>query len=249
MAQAKKLVYPETPDVLLPLQTLGVDKSVLGGDGTTIGQQRKDPLALYGIFLEIVRGFYSPAMEATVGGRRVWRNTTSGVDAGLSEPDRIKTDIWIDTEYKWEDRAPSFRPAIFVALAPLAFSSYTGNYRSLSSIDLENAEYNYSRTVQGSVSIVHLGETKGEGVILGSNTYALLDAFADVIRKDYCFDKFQLTGFVPMQWDSQKSEYRSTITAGFEFQETWTIKKESPKLKAFTFRTRQTIDGLVISVL
>jgi len=193
-----------------------------------IGQIRKTPLVLYGIFLELVRQFYSKDENQPIDISKVW------------DRDVAKTEIWIDTEYVWEDESPEFRPAIYVKLGDIKFSSYTGRHDGLAGMDIEQGEYHYSRTGDGQVSWVHIARAKTEAVLLSGSTLDYIDALSDIIRRDFCFDTFKVINLSPLSLDKESRErYRSIVTASFSYQDTWAIKRESPKLKKIVINAGQ----------
>lgn len=213
--------------------TKGVDRSEIGWS-STINQVRKNPTVLYGIFTETVRSMYA---ESIVGdGAPHW------------SPDSDKTGIWIDQEHVWEDQSPQFRPAIYVTLSELTFKSDAGNIRGLIGMNMPEAEYDYQIRCAGTVTWHHIGNTKGEGLLLAETTCDLVGAFADPIRKEFCFDKFNIIGFNPTRVEKEAREvFRSTVTAQFEFQESWVLKLESAKIKRVTFDAGQRISDVISS--
>lgn len=201
-----------------------------------IAQLRKTPLVLYGIFLELARQFYSDSNNIPIDVNAVWNS------------DPAKSGIWIDTEYRWEDENPEFRPAIYVKLGDIKYDSLTGRHDGELGMDLEQGEYHFSRNGTGTVSWVHIGRKKGEAVILAGATLDYIDAFSKVIRDDFCFQTFELVGLSPMALDKESKErYRSVITASFSFQDTWALKLESQKLKRLVINAGQgfTVDGIL----
>ena len=195
-------------------------------------QIRKTPMVLYGIFTELTQQFYSNVDNLTIGTpQKPW----------TPNPDTTK--IWIDTELRWNDDHPEMRPAIYIKLGPLQYVSLTGRSDGLAGGNLRSAEEYYSRSGTGSVSFVHLAGSAGEACLLGDATHDYLDAFSKQIRDDFCFTKFFLQGRVPLADQSKESKerYQSTVTCSFEFQDRWTIKLESQRLKSVTMRAGQHI--------
>jgi len=193
-----------------------------------IAELRKTPLVLYGIFLELARQFYSDSNSIPIDVEATW------------DPEPTKSKIWIDTEYRWEDEDPEFRPAIYVKLGAIEYKSLTGRHDGLMGTDLEQGEYHFSRNGTGTVSWIHIGRKKGEAVILAGATLDYLDAFSRVIRDDFCFQTFEVMGLSPMALDKESKErYRSVVTATFSFQDTWALKLESQKLKRLVFNAGQ----------
>jgi hypothetical protein len=145
---------------------------------------RKNSIVLYGIFSEICRNFYTE--EFSEGGvYPVWNKSLEA------------TDIWIDQEQVWTDKAPDFRPAIYVQMDPIKFSSDTGKTNSSMGVNLKDGEYEYQIRSKGIVTWAHVGSTSTEALKLASRTQDLITAFSDPLRKEFCFDKFYVIQFNP----------------------------------------------------
>ena len=198
---------------------------------------RKTPSVLYGIFVELVRQFYSK--EA---------NMPRAVQNVLWDRDPKKSTIWIDTELRWEDTNPGFRPAIFVALSPITYTSLTGRTDGRLGGDIAEGEQDFSRSGSGTVTFRHIGQTDGEACVLGDATMDYFDAMASMIRDDFCFTKFSLVERTGLALRPKESGERwgSTVTMAFEFQDTWTVKLESQRLKRISINAGQ---GLAAGVI
>ena len=193
-------------------------------------ETRKTSTVLYGIFSELVRQMYAynGPDERLFG--------TPGV---VWTPDPQTTGIWIDTELRWEQEHPEFRPAIYVKLGQINYSTVDGSRLGLVDLDVQEAEYHYARVGDGSVSFVHIGSTAGEACALADATLDYLDAFSPVITRDFCFNWFTLASRAPVQQaaSDSKERYASTVTYAFRFTDTWTLKLESPKLRGVILKT------------
>lgn len=205
------------------------------GEYDLLAHRRKTPNLLYGIFVELARQFYSNP-----------DNHPMGTPVKIWSEDGTKSEIWIDTELRWEDEHPEKRPAVFVRLSPVTYSSLTGRKDGVCGMNMKEAETYFSRSGTGRVSFVHIGETAGEACMLGDATMDYLDAFGMVIRDDFCFTSFSLVERVPLapRTKESKERYESVVTFEFVLQDKWTIKLESQRLKVFTFRAGQRLlDG------
>lgn len=227
------MLEPLSPNVPVPMK----DATLMTADDQArialLGNLRKTPIVLYGIFLELTRQFYSDADNLPLNVQQTWNQ-----DAKLSK-------IWIDTEYRWEDDNPEFRPAIYLKLGELQYSSLSGRHDSKVGMDLEEGEYHYQRSAAGTISWVHVARSKGESVMLAGATLDYLDALSDIIRCDFCFDTFELATLTPMQLDKESKErYRSVVTCKFTCSDSWAVKQESPKLKRIVFDAGRGLDGL-----
>jgi len=197
---------------------------------------RKTPNVLYGFFVELTRQFYKDRDNLPIDVCNIW------------DPSKDETQIWIDAEYVWEDEAPEFRPAIYIKLGALKYKSLSGRSDGKIAMDLEQGEYHYSRNGTGTVSWVHMGNKSGEAVVLAGSTLDYFDGIGKLIQESFCFQTFEIVGLEPTSIEKESKErYRSIVTAAFTFQDTWSIKRESPKLKRIVFETGQTLLNSVIS--
>jgi len=198
-----------------------------------LNQLHKRPTLLRGIFTELTRQFYLNEDNFPLGTpTKVW------------SPEPTETDIWIDTELAWEDETPEFRPAIYIKLSPIVYSSLTGRKDGLMGGDPTDSEEYFSRTGKGNVSFVHIAELAGEAESLCDATSEYLDVFGAVIRNDFCFTHFHITNRIPLRIgpkESKTKRYESVVTCNFEFQDTWTVKLEAQKLKKLVFRAGQNV--------
>ena len=234
VVEPRPAAVPGTPKLI---ETQGIPRRTLGDGTSTIGQIRKDPSVLYGIFVELARQIFSPA----------------GQDAGspwIWDKDPSKATLWVDNATVWRDRTPSFRPAVYVSLAPLTYASPTGVDKGLMNVAIVESEYDYVYKATGKVTWNVLGNTNGEGLTVGERLMAYVQAFANVIREEYCFTTFYVSGFIPEQVVKEgedKEQYRTVLEATFGFNEAWTLKLESPKLNAVVFHGGQQLLDLLHS--
>lgn len=205
-----------------------VDQSVLTAEGSMIGHLRKTPALLSSIFVEVTRQLY--AADNGLDLKQRWR--------WVRKPSDASSHIWINAQSVWSDSEPDFRPAIYIALAPISYKSVTGNARSRMGMNLQEAEYHYSRHGSGSVRFIHIGRTEGEAMALVSNTTDLLDAFSDPIREDFCFRTLSVVTAVPPKVNIKepRERFRGEVVVDFTFMDNWTLKLESPKLKRLVFK-------------
>ena len=190
-----------------------------------ICELRKSSQVLYAILVTIIRMIYSGKKGRTFGCPDVvWRK------------DPQKTQLWIDTELRWEDQRPDFTPAIFVNLGELKYQfdpSLDMQGRTFMSRD---GEQHYERMVSGSANIMHVSDKAGAACSLADNTENYLSSLQDQIAQEYCFEHFVVTGRLPRQQKETsqtagKGKYVSMVAVQFDFVDAWTVKVESPILK------------------
>ena len=191
-----------------------------------ICELRKSSSVLYGILVTILRMLYTSKKGRTFG----------CPDVVWSE-DPEKTQLWIDTQLRWEDQRPDFYPAIYVNLGDIQYSvPPTLDLEGRSSIS-NDGEQSYSRTGICTASIVHVCDTAGEACALADNTENYLSSLQDQIKDEYCFSHFLVTGRTPLQKKEQnqtagKDKMVSIVQIKFDWDDAWTVKLETPILKS-----------------
>ena len=182
-------------------------------------RNRKNPLFLEGLFLEVIKQFYSDPANLLPGVKPY--DPTGECPDGLYI---VGGGIWSDTEAE-------ARPAIVVDIGDLTYQAVEG-FDQRTGLDLEQGENLHTRLVTGSVVFAHLGKTKGQAIQHASTTYDLLDGFSRVIRSDFCFERFDLRKVgKPKKRRDTPIDWISPVQADFEFYEDYRVKTESPKLK------------------
>lgn len=190
-----------------------------------ICELRKSSQVLYAIFVTILRMIYSGKKGRTFGCPDVvWRK------------DPQKTQLWIDTELRWEDTRPDFIPAIFVCLGEMKYEfppTLDMQGRTFMSHD---GERSYERKVSGIANIIHVCDRAGAACSLADNTENYLSSLQDQLCEEYCFDHMVVTGRMPRQKKdlpetAGKGKYLSSVSVAFDYTDAWTVKIESPILK------------------
>jgi hypothetical protein len=232
-----------------------------------VNQVRKTPLLLTGIFLELCRMYYSTLDNLPVGVNYSWipedQLNPQGVKvagkagkgtkcservAAMTSPTAPKQGaaigkyIFIDQDYNDLSSLIQQRPAIIVQIGDITYSNVMGldGRNPEIGMNLEEGETQYSRRGAGQVSFRHIGRSSGEARLIAAATLDFFDAFSPVIKKDYCFETFAPTTVSKVRYFEEASErYECVVTCSFSFQDTWTLKSESPKLRAVELRIRE----------
>ena len=191
-----------------------------------ICELRKSSQVLYSIFVSVLRMMYSSN-----------KGRTFGCPDVVWKMDPQKTQLWIDTELRWEDARPDFTPAIFVSLGEMKYEVPPTMDLQGRTLLSEDAEQHYERTVTGTATIVHVCDKAGAACCLADNTENYLSSLQDQIRDEYCFDHFLVTGRIPRQKKDEqqtagKGKYISAVSVQFTFTDAWAVKIESPILKS-----------------
>lgn len=189
-----------------------------------ICELRKTNMVLYGMFVEIVREFYRWQTPYIIGVPDVrWDKSPQ------------TTGIWIDSELNWNSSHPEFVPAVYVKLGDVQYGGIAGPGQPVfSGMNLKDGIFRRTRVAQSSVTFVHVGGTAGEACMLCDNTRSYLSDFSGVICRDYAFSKFYEQGATPIrqyQPDS-KEKWQSSTTFALEWDETTSLKLESPILRS-----------------
>lgn len=198
-----------------------------------ICELRKTNMVLYGLFTNMVREFYmyvSPYIE--------------GAPDVKWDRDKQQSRMWIDTELNWDAGHPEFLPAIYIKLSPVQYANPfgQGGVPATRGINLKDGIYSYVRHASTQVTFVHVGNNAGEACSLCDNTRAYLSDFAPKIAKDYVFSKFfenQATAIQQYKPDS-KERYSSSAVFTAEWEETVSLKLESPILRSIDVESLQT---------
>ena len=150
--------------------------------------------------------------------------------------------IFIDKEYKDLNELIQQRPALIVGVGDVNYSNVsglTGRNPEISG-NLAEGEITYSRRGEGTVTFRHIGRTSGEAMVLSGATLDYLDAFSPIIKMDFCFETFAPIQITKVKHFEEAAErYESYVVCTFSFQDTWTLKRESPKLKALELRINE----------
>lgn len=191
-----------------------------------ICELRKSSQVLYAIFVTILRMMYSEKNGRTFGCPDVvWK------------ADPQKTELWIDTELRWEDQRPDFTPAIFVNLGEIKYE-FVPTLNMQGRLTMSHyAERQYERVGHCVAQIMHVSDKAGAACSLADNTENYLSSLQDQICEEYCFDHFAVVGRVPRQQKEQpqtagKGKYVSIVAVQFDYTDAWTVKFETPILKA-----------------
>lgn len=196
-----------------------------GQDASTYFQRnRKTPMNLTGLFTHVIRQFYMTA-----------DNLYPGVLPWDPE-DKCDQRTYIEGSNIWKDNKIDVRPAIIVDLGDLIFDAnkYQGIDRR-QYFDLMEGESHYERQGQSSVVFAHLGANSGVVLNYASNTYDLLDAFSHAIKKDYCFDIFELRSILkPRRRTAEPDDWQCLVQVDFQYKEGYSVKTEATKLKTIS---------------
>ena len=191
-----------------------------------ICELRKSSQVLYSIFVTILRMMYSGK-----------KGRTFGCPDVVWKADSQKTELWIDTELRWEDQRPDFTPAIFVSLGEIKYDFYPTMDQQARLAMSHDGERHYERIGHGTAQIVHVSDKAGAACSLADNTENYMSSLQDPICDEYCFDHFSVVGRIPRQQKEQaqtagKGRYLSVVAVQFDFTDAWDIKFETPILKA-----------------
>ena len=196
-----------------------------------IRQVRRTPLVLNGMFLECTRMLWLTP-DNLLQNVRTW------------SPTNEKDHVFIDSSFDWDPDNTDRRPEIIVDIGDLEVSDSpgkgVGSNGGMIAYDLEEGVEYREDMVVGSVVWAHIGVTKGQVLAYGCCTYDLLSGFSSVIRRDFCLEKFNVRAILkPRLRKEQPRTFECLVQASFQFRETYTLKRESPKLKQIRLEFEQ----------
>jgi hypothetical protein len=198
---------------------------VAGGNASVWPERvRKSHPVLTGLFLELTRQFYANQQNLFDG---VVRYDPTG---------KCTNSLYVESSNVWNPDSVDRRPAIIVDVGDLQYSSLSGMGGKYG-YDLEEGEALYCREVSSSLVLAHLSSIKGEATNYAANTSDLFDGFADVIKNDFCFDKFDLSSILrPRLRKESPKDWECLVQFTFKFKESFATKHESQKLKQVTMQ-------------
>lgn len=190
---------------------------------------RKSTLVLSGLFLELTRQFYSDE-------ENLFKGVTKYDPSG-------ECSICIDSSYTWDPDNTDCRPSIVVDIGDLKYSRQKmEGMGGMHDYDLKEGERIHCRLATGSVIFAHLASEKAEAMNYANNTFDLFDGFAKVIKDDFGFEKFDLRSILrPRLRKETPRDYECLVQADFQFQETFRVKHESPKLKQVSMKAASSL--------
>ena len=191
---------------------------------------RKTPFLLSAIFVDIVRGYYSNPDYLPQHLCVKW------------DADANKSQVYIDSLAKWNTANPEFRPAILVQTGTTTYSTKAMRADGYYGENTAEGEKFYTRTGTGIVYYTHIASLQAESELLMSATLDYLDSFSSVITDDYCFDSFDVAQSETSTYTKESKErVRCVLTCRYSFTDSWSIKRESLKLKGITIHAGQNL--------
>jgi len=130
-------------------------------------------------------------------------------------------------------------PAILVDLGDLSFDpDSNSSVNRLQSINMETGEYQYSNRVIGSVQFIHKAGSKSDARLYADNTAELLSTFSQPIRRAIGLERLALRAILkPTQRKEAPEEWDCRVQADFQYQDTFILQSEAPKLKQVSIVT------------
>jgi len=158
--------------------------------------------------------------------------------------DLSKSHIDIDAEYNFTELKKDPSCIIGVKLGAIQFTTTPGANRDgqIGHSQAMNHRY-YSRTGKGTVTYSHVGTSDGQSIALGDSTQEFIEAYAGVLRAHFGFNQLAVVARTPITEQPRKmygrERYSSDVVVGFEFENTWELVEECPKLQEIFFSPGQ----------
>ncbi len=181
------------------------------------------PLMLTGLLRDLLtRHFQAKLVEDTDLRGLIWR------------PDE-KTDILIESIHRWRGELTEKRPAIL--LKRNTYQNQRFGIADRVGAD-ERGMIRYSTFWVGSHTVFCIHGT-GAGVeILATEVQRELTEFADEVRQALGLKKWSVTEVGAIaEVEEARESFVVPITVGWAYEQTWTLERESPKLRRITLST------------
>lgn len=191
-----------------------------------ICELRKSTSVLYAILVTILRTIYKDR-----------KGRAFGCPDVVWSANPQKTQMWIDTELRWEDTRPDFTPAIYVCLGEMQYEPVAPTLDMQSRLHMSHdGEQYYERMCSCSATLVHVCDRAGEACALADNTENYMSSLQDQIAQQYCFEHFAVVGRSALKKKEQgqtagKDKLVSIVALKFDFADAWAVKIECPILK------------------
>jgi hypothetical protein len=182
-------------------------------EALTIQRIKKTPLVIVGIVLELLRIHFG---QQSV--RFPWN------------PDPEATGLILEPIDQMDFEVCQKRPAIYVARGPIVYQRI-----AIDDLHINNpreGEKTFSKLASCTVSCLPLSKRAGEVELLAEEVAEVLNIFTSQIKQDFNFTRFNIGSIQPPGVVQENTEFFTTPTnVLLEWDETWTIKQFSPKLK------------------
>ena len=195
---------------------------------------RKSSTVLQGMFVELARAVWMDGYDFIEGFPSDFRYS----------PDITKCRLQIDSEFNFTEVVKDPTSLIGIKLGNIEYKKSPGATRDgiIGTSKSTDQQY-YSRTGTGTVTFSHIGTSDGQSVSMADATQEFLEAYSGVIRKEFGFNQFEIIGRRPLTEHPRKlygkERYLSEVVAAFQFENTWQLVLESPKLQEIFFSSGQ----------
>ena len=180
-----------------------------------IDKIRKSNLVIRGILLEILRNYFSQ------------------LDGQFKyDSDKEKTLLVIEPAYMWDPKDCQNRPGLYVEREDMNFRTRHGRAGMNDVYAKKDTKTEYAVFCDTPLIVQCVSKLGGEAELLAEKTSGHLQAYAPVIRKDFCFQEFYVATIGKLQQYEESKEYYTTpIVIVTQFSEKWRLVLEALPLK------------------
>lgn len=186
-------------------------------DGVAI---EKDPIVLEGYFMELLRGCFSS--ECNLRHRALpWKGERAADGVRIVTGGELTPDL------------TQKRPGIYVFVGYENIDAQGDQgIGGASGLSERGSLIHQSRTISAQLRVVHVAETRDAAYAHALTSLRYLDTYAYAIVRDVCLVKFSVVSMVePTLRKDPSNEWSCTVTAKFQFKETFSLRVSSPLLK------------------
>ena len=192
-------------------------------------QIRKTPLVMTGIFLEILRGYFRTGST-----QFRWTEETS------------ESKVFIEPTHKLNFEEVQKRPALYVSRGDFQYGiDNRVGWNDQLSTDPTTGRTEFTVLVNCVMQVIPVAKKAGEVERLAEEASEALLVFKQLVREDFGFLRFDLAAIGQLGILQEDSEtFTAPIAVRTQFQEVWTIRRMTPKVKRIILDMVTGIAGL-----
>lgn len=186
------------------------------------------PYLLTGIFVQMLRQHFADL-----------QNIVSPSLSGFTWTSSPDSPVRIESADVWDPDKIDNCPALIVTRNDWKQERIGIGNRFLGGDNLDGTEY-FSKMMVGSHTITAIDRSGAAAETIAFEAYSELGRFADVIRRDLCFHRFDFESLGSLKKLKEgRDEFAAPMLVSYAALESWSIRSDAPLLKTFDFQVQQ----------